>query len=147
MLAQITLMPNIVSIWRVRNCLVQRRKACDVCSDYPEVYSVKISLSSAFICHTAFKLTRCYIVFALLQSITDYRELAFRMGRFYKNIPTNYKQDKGPRVSVLYSLQQYHFPVENCSFFPKKSITAISKYHKCLLSFFRALSVAKQTSC
>ncbi|XP_020616154.1 voltage-dependent calcium channel subunit alpha-2/delta-2-like [Orbicella faveolata] len=40
------------------------------------------------------------------ESITDYRELAFRMGRFYKNIPSNNKQDEGPRASVLDSLQQ-----------------------------------------
>jgi len=33
------------------------------------------------------------------ESITDYRELAFRIGRFYKNIPSNNKQDKGPRLS------------------------------------------------
>lgn len=74
---------------------------------------------SAFFCFIAFQLTRCYMVFALLQSITDYRELAFRMGRFYKNIPSNNKQDEGPRASVLDSLQQQKFAVEKCSFFSK----------------------------
>ncbi|XP_073239284.1 VWFA and cache domain-containing protein 1-like [Porites lutea] len=33
------------------------------------------------------------------ESITNYRELAFRMGRFYKNIRSQSTQDRGPRLS------------------------------------------------
>ena len=45
------------------------------------------------------------------------------MGRFYKNISSNSKQDEGPRVSVLDSRQQYRFAAEKCIFFCKKSIS------------------------
>ncbi|RMX46892.1 hypothetical protein pdam_00014505, partial [Pocillopora damicornis] len=33
------------------------------------------------------------------ESITDYRKLAFSMGRFYRNIPSSKKSDEGPRLS------------------------------------------------
>ena len=47
------------------------------------------------------------------------------MGRFYKNISSNSKQDEGPRVSVLDSRQQYRFAAEKCIFFFAKSQSAI----------------------